>query len=96
MPVQVARRQKTLRDLCFTAHTFTIGCAEIPTGVKKTNKQHLLQRSVALMGHKELAERLRISASQLEAWIRGDATMPDGHLLRLAEILDKVARPEKE
>lgn len=64
--------------------------------MKKTNKQHLLQRSVALMGHKELAERLRISPSQLEAWIRGDATMPDGHLLRLAEILDKVARPERE
>lgn len=61
--------------------------------MKKTNKQHLLQRSVALMGHKELAERLGISPSQLEAWIRGDSTMPDGHLLRLAEILDKLARP---
>ena len=64
--------------------------------VKKTNKQHLLQRSVALMGHKELAGRLAISPSLLEAWIRGDSTMPDGQLLRLAEILDKLARPQKE
>jgi len=64
--------------------------------VQKINKQHLLQRSVALMGHKELAERLRISPSRLDAWIRGDSTMPDGQLLRLAEILDKLARPQGE
>ena len=53
----------------------------------KVKKQHLLQRSADLVGRKQLAQRLGIAEELLESWIRGDATMPDGQLLRLSEAL---------
>lgn len=40
------------------------------------------------MGKEELAERMNVSASLLDRWIGGDATMPDGKLLKLANVLD--------
>lgn len=61
--------------------------------MNKTEKQDLLRRSAELVGKLNLAQRLRISESQLEAWMRGDSTMPDGQLLRLAEILADASRP---
>jgi len=61
--------------------------------MNKTDKQDLLRRSADLVGKTRLAERLRISEARLEAWMRGDSTMPDGQLLRLAEILADASRP---
>jgi hypothetical protein len=58
-------------------------------------KQHLLQRAVQMFGKDELAARLRIPETLLDAWIRGDVTMPDGQLLRLAAVLDKLAKSKK-
>ena len=61
--------------------------------MSKTDKQDLLRRSADLVGKTRLVERLRISEAQLESWMRGDSTMPDGQLLRLAEILADASRP---
>ena len=47
------------------------------------------------MGQRELAQRLKVSESQLEGWIRGQAKMPDRKLLVLADVLDSWASPPK-
>jgi DNA-binding transcriptional regulator YdaS (Cro superfamily) len=60
-----------------------------------TTKRHLLQRAVELMGREQLAARLGIPETLLDAWIRGDVTMPDGKLLVLAAVLDEIAKPKK-
>jgi transcriptional regulator with XRE-family HTH domain len=54
----------------------------------ENTKQSLLRKAANLMGPRELATRLRVSQSVLEMWINGDATMPDGMLLKLAKVLD--------
>ena len=54
----------------------------------QTSKQHLLHRAAGLLGKEELAERLNVPESLLEKWMGGDATMPDGKLLKLANVLD--------
>jgi len=59
----------------------------------RPDKQQLLRRSANLVGKKKLAERMRIPEKLLEAWMRGDTTMPDGKLLRLTEILVELAGP---
>lgn len=60
-----------------------------------TTKRHLLQRAMELMGRDQLAARLGISETLLDAWIRGDVTMPDGKLLVLAAVLDEIAKSKK-
>jgi ribosome-binding protein aMBF1 (putative translation factor) len=54
----------------------------------ENTKQSLLRKAATLMGQRELAARLKVSPSVLEMWISGDATMPDGMLLKLAKVLD--------
>ena len=58
-------------------------------------KKNLLQRASTLLGREELARRLGVPPELLAAWIAGDATMPDGQLLRLARVLDGVAREDR-
>jgi len=58
-------------------------------------KQNILQQAVKLFGRHELAARLGVPETLLEAWIRGDVTMPDGQLLPLAAILDKLSKSKK-
>ena len=58
-------------------------------------KKNLLQRASTLLGRDELARRLGISPKLLEAWIAGDATMPDGQLLNLSRVLDRAAREDR-
>ena len=55
-------------------------------------KRHLLDRAGTLLGRDELARRLNVPSDLLEAWIGGDATMPDGKLMELARLLDTFAR----
>jgi len=58
-------------------------------------KRELLQRAVRLYGAGALAAKLRVPEMTLEAWMRGDATMPDGEFLVLACLLQKLAaRPD--
>jgi len=58
-------------------------------------KKSLLERASTLLGREELARRLGVPAHLLEAWIAGDATMPDGQLMKLARVLDRVAREDR-
>jgi hypothetical protein len=60
--------------------------------MSKTAKKQLLQRATGLVKRKELASRLGIPDLQLDAWLSGDLTMPDGKLLVLAAILDGIAK----
>jgi hypothetical protein len=56
-----------------------------------TDKQRILRDACRLFGNKALAEELKVSEALLDAWISGDATMPDGMLLRLSEALVRLA-----
>ena len=56
----------------------------------ETTKQNLLQMAAARLGQAELAKRLNVPESLLQAWIGGHASMPDRKLLRLAELLDHL------
>ena len=55
-------------------------------------KRQLLERAGKLLGRDELARRLNVPSTLLEAWVRGDATMPDGKLMDLARVLDNISR----
>ncbi|HEY8252181.1 MAG TPA: hypothetical protein VIG70_16410 [Burkholderiales bacterium] len=60
-----------------------------------TAKQHLLQRAADLLGRGEIARRLNTPPPVLEAWICGEASMPDGKLLVLAAALEEHAKTGK-
>ena len=60
-----------------------------------TDKQRLLKQAAELFGQKALAAGLNVSEALLDAWIKGDATMPDGQLLRLAQVLVRLAEKQK-
>lgn len=59
-----------------------------------TTKRQFLQRAADLLGQDELAWRLSVPSRVLQAWIRGDITMPDGKLLVLAVVLENFPRPD--
>jgi plasmid maintenance system antidote protein VapI len=59
--------------------------------VQETTKQQLLRRAGTLLGRESLASDMGVSPDQLDAWINGDATMPDRQLIKLAKILDQHA-----
>ena len=70
-------------------HAQPVHCRGLPTNTK----QQLLQRAATLVGLHELAMRLKVTEPLLEAWISGDAPVPDRKLLVLADILDNWATP---
>ena len=55
-------------------------------------KRELLNRAAKLLDVIDLARRLNVSTILLETWMRGDATMPDGKLMDLARLLDRISR----
>ena len=55
-------------------------------------KRELLKRAAKLLDAVDLARRLNVPSTLLETWIRGDATMPDGKLMDLARLLDRISR----
>ena len=57
----------------------------------ETTRQRLLQRAAQALGHRQLAERLNVTAQTLDVWLRGLASMPDRKLLELAAILDELS-----
>ena len=61
----------------------------------EARKRYLLERAAKLMGRDELARRLGIPSALFEDWVRGDATMPDGKLMELARVLDKMSREQE-
>jgi len=58
-------------------------------------KRELLNRAAKLLDVIDLARRLNVPSTLLETWIRGDATMPDGKLMDLARVLDRLSREER-
>lgn len=56
----------------------------------ETTKQNLLRMASVRLGRAELATRMKVPESLLEAWIGGHASMPDRKLLLLAELLDQL------
>lgn len=61
-----------------------------------TKKQDLLQRAANLLGRERLARHLNVPAALLDDWLRGEATMGDNQLLRMARVLDGVSRETKD
>jgi transcriptional regulator with XRE-family HTH domain len=55
-------------------------------------KRELLNRAAKLLDVIDLARRLNVSSTLLETWMRGEATMPDGKLMDLARLLDRISR----
>jgi hypothetical protein len=55
-------------------------------------KRGLLNRAAKLLGVIDLARRLNVPSTLLETWMRGDGTMPDGKLMDLARLLDRISR----
>jgi ribosome-binding protein aMBF1 (putative translation factor) len=58
-------------------------------------KRELLKRAAKLLDVPDLARRLNVPSTVLESWMRGDATMPDGKLMDLARLLDRLSREER-
>jgi hypothetical protein len=55
-------------------------------------KRELLKRAAKLLDAIELARRLNVPSTVLESWMCGKATMPDGKLMDLARLLDRISR----
>lgn len=63
-------------------------------GVAETTKQRLLRQAANLLGREELAVRLGVPVTLLDAWSQGLASMPDRKLVLLAEVLDQFGRSD--
>jgi hypothetical protein len=59
--------------------------------VTEEAKRNLLRRAADLIGREELAIRLKVPATLLDAWINGHATMPTRKLVLLAQILEDLS-----
>ena len=61
-----------------------------------TTKQSLLALAASRIGRTELAKRLDVPESLVDAWMSGHASMPDAKLLALAHLLDELGdAPER-
>lgn len=58
-------------------------------------KRELLNRAAKLLDVINLARRLNVPSTLLETWMCGDATMPDGKLMDLARLLDRLSREDR-
>ena len=61
-----------------------------PVHMPDTTKQNLLAAAAERIGRADLAKRLSVPESLLEAWMHGQASMPDRKLLVLAELLETL------
>ena len=57
-------------------------------------KQDLIRRAVALAGIEEVSAALKAPPSLVDAWIKGEASMPDRKLLLLTDFLIKYAQQQ--
>jgi hypothetical protein len=63
--------------------------------MSRSTKQQLLKQVAKLLGPEELAARLNVPVTLLDAWIRGLASMPDRKLLPLADVLEELNDSKK-
>ncbi len=59
-------------------------------------KQHLLQQAAHLIGRDGLSERLGVPQTTLDAWMQGNAIMPDRKFVALAAALADFAERSKD
>ena len=59
-------------------------------------KQHLLQQAVELIGRDGLSESLGVTETTLDAWVHGNAIMPDRKFVALAAALAEFAERSKK
>jgi hypothetical protein len=64
--------------------------------VAQSTKQRLLAMAAARVGRADLARRLSVQESLLEAWMQGVASMPDGKLAALAELIEQLGDSAEE
>lgn len=57
----------------------------------QSTRQDLLRKAVTLIGREELAVKLGVPTHLLEAWMNGQASMPDRKLVQLANVLDQFS-----
>jgi DNA-binding transcriptional regulator YiaG len=55
----------------------------------------IVARAERLLGTRQIAERLRVSEDVVKAWCRGNGTLSDAHLLRLADLLARYAEANR-
>jgi hypothetical protein len=65
-------------------------------GMDDTARQDLFRRATDRLGHDEIGQRLNVPAEVIEAWMRGDVSLPDGKLLVLACVLEIFSRRTSE
>ena len=59
--------------------------------IRETTRQRLLRQAADHIGRDELAVRLKASASLVDAWMHGLATLPDRKFSLLANVLHNFA-----
>ena len=59
------------------------------------DKQRILIDACALFGNKAVADAMKVREAVVAGWLTGEATIPDGQLLRLAEAVVKLAGPNR-
>jgi hypothetical protein len=58
----------------------------------KATKQRLLREGVKLLGREEVARKLRVPLTRLNAWLRGRGSMPERKIASLADrMLEKLS-----
>ena len=55
----------------------------------------IVERAEKLLGAKQIAERLRVSEEVVKGWCKGNGSLSDTHLLRLADLLARYADSNK-
>ena len=58
--------------------------------MSEETKQNLLKSVALRVGTADLAKRLNVPESLLQAWMSGHASMPDRKFLLLAEVLEQL------
>ena len=59
-------------------------------------KQHLLQQAAELIGRDGLSQSLGVTETMLDAWMEGEAIMPDRKFVALAAALAAFAERSKK
>lgn len=59
-------------------------------------KQHLLQQALELIGREGLSESLGVPQTTLDAWVHGNAIMPDRKFAALAAALAQFAERSRK
>jgi DNA-binding transcriptional regulator YiaG len=58
-------------------------------------KKELLKYAAQQLGRSELAARLKVSQSTLDAWLEGSADMTHNKALALADLIHELSKAQK-